>query len=95
MARTRHVIVGGGTAGMNAITTIRQYDGGASEIILVSSERPYARTVLPYYLKFYFMSINIEGIIVLDCTLFLNYSLLNRSLSFHKVCRYDYDIYFK
>lgn len=51
MARTRHVIVGGGTAGMNAITTIRQYDGGASEIILVSAERPYARMVLPYYLK--------------------------------------------
>jgi NAD(P)H-nitrite reductase large subunit len=51
MARTRHVIVGGGTAGMNAITTIRQYDGGASEIILVAAERPYARMVLPYYLK--------------------------------------------
>jgi NAD(P)H-nitrite reductase large subunit len=51
MARTRHVIVGGGTAGMNAITTIRQYDRGASEISLVSAERPYARMVLPYYLK--------------------------------------------
>ena len=51
MARTRHVIVGGGTAGMNAITTIRQYDRGASEILLVSAERPYARMVLPYYLK--------------------------------------------
>ena len=51
MARTRHVIVGGGTAGMNAITTLRQYDRGASEIILVSAERPYARMVLPYYLK--------------------------------------------
>ncbi len=51
MARTRHVIVGGGTAGLNAITTIRQYDRGASEIILVSAERPYARMVLPYYLK--------------------------------------------
>ncbi len=51
MARTRHVIVGGGTAGMNAITTIRQYDKGTSEIILVSAERPYARMVLPYYLK--------------------------------------------
>jgi NAD(P)H-nitrite reductase large subunit len=51
MARTRHVIVGGGTAGINAITTIRQYDHGASEIILVSTERPYARMVLPYYLK--------------------------------------------
>jgi len=51
MARTRHVIVGGGTAGMNAITTIRQYDRGASEIILVAAEPPYARMVLPYYLK--------------------------------------------
>jgi NAD(P)H-nitrite reductase large subunit len=51
MARTRHVIIGGGTAGMNAITTIRQYDRGASEIILVADERPYARMVLPYYLK--------------------------------------------
>ena len=51
MARTRHVIVGGGTAGMNAITTIRQYDRGASEIVLVADERPYSRMVLPYYLK--------------------------------------------
>jgi NAD(P)H-nitrite reductase large subunit len=51
MARIRHVIVGGGTAGVNAITTIRQYDRGASEIILVAAERPYARMVLPYYLK--------------------------------------------
>lgn len=51
MARTRHVIIGGGTAGMNAITTIRQYDKGASEIILIASERPYARMVLPYYLQ--------------------------------------------
>ena len=51
MARTRHVIVGGGTAGMNAITTIREYDRGASEIILVADERPYSRMVLPYYLK--------------------------------------------
>jgi NAD(P)H-nitrite reductase large subunit len=51
MARTRHVIVGSGTAGMNAITTIRQYDRGASEIVLVAAERPYSRMVLPYYLK--------------------------------------------
>lgn len=51
MARTRHVIVGGGTAGINAITAIRHYDRGASEILLVSAERPYARMVLPYYLK--------------------------------------------
>ena len=47
---SRHVIVGGGTAGLNAIRTIREEDGGASEITLVSAERPYSRMVLPYYL---------------------------------------------
>ena len=46
----RHLIVGGGTAGLNAIRTIREHDSGASEIVLVSAERPYARMVLPYYL---------------------------------------------
>ena len=51
MARTRHVIVGGGTAGFNAVTTIRQYDRGAAEIIWVSAEPPYARMVLPYFLQ--------------------------------------------
>jgi NAD(P)H-nitrite reductase large subunit len=50
MASKRHVIVGGGTAGMNAITTIREIDHGASEIVLVSTERPYSRMVLPYLL---------------------------------------------
>lgn len=45
-----HLIVGGGTAGLNAIRTIREEDGGASEITLVSGERPYSRMVLPYYL---------------------------------------------
>jgi len=50
MASKRHIIVGGGTAGMNAITTIREIDHGASEIVLVSAERPYSRMVLPYYL---------------------------------------------
>jgi NAD(P)H-nitrite reductase large subunit len=50
MAR-RHVIVGGGTAGHNAINTIRQEErDGRSEIVLVSAERPYARMVLPYFL---------------------------------------------
>jgi NAD(P)H-nitrite reductase large subunit len=51
MAR-RHVIVGGGTAGHNAINAIRQEEGGAerSEIVLVADERPYSRMVLPYYL---------------------------------------------
>ena len=47
---TRHVIVGGGTAGLNAILTIREHDRGASEVMLVSAERPYSRMVLPYYL---------------------------------------------
>ena len=50
MAKQRHVIVGGGTAGLNAILAIREHDRGASEIALVSAERPYARMVLPYYL---------------------------------------------
>jgi len=46
----RHLIIGGGTAGLNAIRTLREEDGGASEITLVSMERPYSRMVLPYYL---------------------------------------------
>ncbi len=48
----RHVIVGGGTAGHNAITTIRQLEprDEPSDITLVSAERPYSRMVLPYYL---------------------------------------------
>ncbi len=50
MARRRHVIVGGGTAAANAITTIRELDRGDSEIVLVADERPYSRMVLPYYL---------------------------------------------
>tara|TARA_Y100000588_G_scaffold217525_1_gene231420 strand:- start:651 stop:1973 length:1323 start_codon:yes stop_codon:yes gene_type:complete len=47
----RHVIVGGGTAGWNAITTIRESDLGNSSIVLVSNESPYSRMVLPYYLS--------------------------------------------
>ena len=50
MASKRHVIIGAGTGGLNAITTIREIDHGASEIVLVSAERPYSRMVLPYYL---------------------------------------------
>ncbi len=46
----RHVIVGGGTAGWNAILAIREHDRGDSEVMLVSGERPYSRMVLPYYL---------------------------------------------
>jgi NAD(P)H-nitrite reductase large subunit len=47
---TRHVIVGGGTAGHNAINAIRQEEREPSEVVLVSAERPYSRMVLPYYL---------------------------------------------
>jgi NAD(P)H-nitrite reductase large subunit len=46
----RHLIVGGGTAGMNAMRTIREEEREPSEITLVSAERPYSRMVLPYYL---------------------------------------------
>ena len=46
----RHLIIGGGTAGINAIRTIRQEEGERSEITLVTAERPYSRMVLPYYL---------------------------------------------
>jgi NAD(P)H-nitrite reductase large subunit len=46
----RHLIIGGGTAGINAIRTIREEESEPSEITLVSAERPYSRMVLPYYL---------------------------------------------
>jgi NAD(P)H-nitrite reductase large subunit len=46
----RHLIIGGGTAGMNAMRTIREEESERSEITLVSAERPYSRMVLPYYL---------------------------------------------
>src|SRR5437870_8287885 len=46
----RHLIIGGGTAGMNAIRTIREEESERSSITLVSAERPYSRVVLPYYL---------------------------------------------
>jgi NADPH-dependent 2,4-dienoyl-CoA reductase/sulfur reductase-like enzyme len=44
------VIVGGGTAAINAIATLRELDGGASEILLVADEPCYSRMVLPYFL---------------------------------------------
>ncbi|MBI4628956.1 MAG: FAD-dependent oxidoreductase, partial [Candidatus Rokubacteria bacterium] len=47
---TRHLIIGGGTAGINAIRTIREEEREHSEITLVSAEPPYSRMVLPYYL---------------------------------------------
>jgi NAD(P)H-nitrite reductase large subunit len=46
----RHLIIGGGTAGMNAMRTIREEERETSEITLVSAEKPYSRMVLPYYL---------------------------------------------
>ena len=50
MAAKRHVIVGAGTAGYNAIRTLRQL-GSEDEISLISAEPPYSRMVLPYYLE--------------------------------------------
>ncbi len=47
---TRHLIIGGGTAGINAIRTIRAEEREPSEITLVSAEPPYSRMVLPYFL---------------------------------------------
>src|SRR5207248_1356594 len=47
---TRHLIIGGGTAGINAMRTIREEESERSEVTLVSAERPYSRMVLPYYL---------------------------------------------
>src|SRR4051794_31862703 len=47
---TRHLIVGGGPAAINAIETIREFDNGASQITLVCDEPAYSRMVLPYYL---------------------------------------------
>jgi NAD(P)H-nitrite reductase large subunit len=47
---TRHLVIGGGTAGMNAMRTIREEERDPSEITLVSAEKPYSRMVLPYYL---------------------------------------------
>ncbi|MDE3074539.1 MAG: NAD(P)/FAD-dependent oxidoreductase [Chloroflexota bacterium] len=50
MAGPRHVVVGSGTAGFNAITTLLQLEPSA-DVTLVSAEPPYARMVLPYYLS--------------------------------------------
>jgi NAD(P)H-nitrite reductase large subunit len=46
----RHLIIGGGTVGMNAMRTIREEEPERSDITLVSAEKPYSRMVLPYYL---------------------------------------------
>jgi NAD(P)H-nitrite reductase large subunit len=47
---TRHVILGGGPAAINAIETIRAIDKGTSHVTLVSDEPAYARMALPYWL---------------------------------------------
>src|SRR5215471_641622 len=47
---TRHLIIGGGPAAINAIETIREFDNCSSQITLVSDEPAYSRMVLPYYL---------------------------------------------
>jgi len=47
---TRHVIIGAGPAGINAIETLRAVDSEC-EIALVCDEPAYARMVLPYYLE--------------------------------------------
>src|SRR5919197_3161560 len=46
----RHVIIGGGPAGMAAIEAIRATEGLAPSITLISDEPAYSRMVLPYYL---------------------------------------------
>jgi NAD(P)H-nitrite reductase large subunit len=45
----RHVIIGGGPAGIHALDTIRKLDANAA-ITLVSDEPAYARMALPYFL---------------------------------------------
>src|SRR5438552_1418921 len=47
---TRHLVIGGGPAAINAIEAIRDVDGGANPITLISDEPAYSRMVLPYYL---------------------------------------------
>jgi NAD(P)H-nitrite reductase large subunit len=47
---THHLIIGGGPAAINAIETIRQFDGGASKLTMICDEPAYSRMVLPYYL---------------------------------------------
>src|SRR5438445_1231506 len=46
----RHLMIAGGSAGMNATRTIREEETERSTITLVSAEKPYSRMVLPYYL---------------------------------------------
>jgi NAD(P)H-nitrite reductase large subunit len=46
----KQMIVGSGPSAINAIETIREFDGGASQITLISDEPAYSRMVLPYWL---------------------------------------------
>lgn len=46
----RHIIIGAGPAGINAMTTIRELESEESEITLVTNETAYSRMVLPYYI---------------------------------------------
>jgi NAD(P)H-nitrite reductase large subunit len=45
-----HVIIGGGPAATNAVETIREFDGGRSDITLVCDEPAHSRMALPYWL---------------------------------------------
>ncbi len=47
---TRHLVVGAGPAGINAVQTLRAIEA-ESQITLVCDEPAYARMVLPYYLE--------------------------------------------
>ncbi len=46
----KHIIIGGGPAGVAAAETIRATAGAEAEITLISNEPAYSRMVLPYYL---------------------------------------------
>ena len=48
---THHVIIGGGPVATNAMETIRSFDGGSSQITLISDEPAHSRMALPYWLS--------------------------------------------
>lgn len=45
-----HVLIGGGPAATAALETLRQLDGGQSQVTLISDEPPHSRMALPYWL---------------------------------------------
>ncbi len=45
-----HVVIGGGPAAINAVETLRQFDGGRSLITLICDEPAHSRMALPYWL---------------------------------------------